>query len=336
MEMIDKNLLYPLTFDPIYMERMWGGRKLETYLGRKLTSSKPVGESWELSDRDDVQSIVTNGPLKGVSLRELCNNYGKNLLGESYRGNTRKFPFLVKLIDAEKRLSLQVHPDEAACAKLRDGAEPKTEMWYIIQCEKNSRIIAGMKSNSTKRQFIDTLNSPDVENYLQVFDSRPSDAYFIKAGRIHAIGAGNLLLEIQQNSDTTYRVSDWGRVDENGKPRELHVEKALACLDFMDRTSPRITGVSDSMEHNRKFPILNKCPFFRVDELRIREIWQETTEPGDSFHLITAINKPVTVGRGDRTAKLMPGCTCLIPACFGGYSLIIENEEETIVVKTTL
>lgn len=334
--MIEKDKLYPFIFEPIYMERMWGGNYMTEHLGRKLPKGKkPIGEAWELSDRDDAQSIVANGPLKGASLKALVEHYGKNLVGSSFRGG--KFPLLVKLIDAGKRLSLQVHPDEGACAKLGEGAEPKTEMWYVIACDRDAKIMSGLKGSATKRQFMDSLNSPDIEDYLQVSDSRPGDAYFINSRRIHAIGAGNLLLEIQQNSDTTFRVSDWGRVDQNGKSRELHLEKALKCIDFMDRTSSRIAGVSDAMAHNRKFPIINKCPFFRVDDLRLVEKWQDTTQAAGSFNLITAINYPVKVGRDERMTRVEPGSTCLIPASFGRYSIILEKEDDTTtVLKTTL
>lgn len=332
--MIEKDRLYPLLFEPVYAPRMWGGTMLSDILGRPLESvEETIGESWEISDRDDAQSTVTNGELTGTNLRELIEFYGKDLVGRKFRKGER-FPLLVKIIDAGKRLSLQVHPDEGACAKL-ENAEPKTEMWYIIAAARGAKIMAGLKASATKMRFLNTMNSSDVEDCLQIFDSAPGDAFFIKAGRVHAIGAGNLLLEIQQNSDTTYRVSDWGRVDESGKSRELHVEKALQCIDFMDRTPPIIRGVCDNVEHNRKFPIINKCPFFQVSDLRLVEKWQDNTESTSSFHLITAINNPVTVGRDDLVTRVEKGATCLIPACFGRYMISLESGETT-VVKTTL
>lgn len=336
--MIDRDALYPLLFEPVYKEVMWGGSKIAGILGRSIpeTVKGPVGEAWEICDRDDGSSILANGPLKGTPLRRLMNEYGSDIVGGKYRGGP--FPLLVKIIDAEKRLSLQVHPDEAACARAGNTIEPKTEMWYIIQADKGAKIIAGLRGDTTRMQFLNTMSSQEVERTLQIFDSVPGDAYFINAGRIHAIGGGNLLLEIQQNSNTTFRISDWGRVDSNGKSRELHVNEARDCIDFMDRTVPRITGVSDHADHNRKYPIINKCPFFKVEDLRLVETWYDNTAPSDSFHLITAINAPVRVGRDERTVDLKPGSTCLIPAAFGKYTVSVQTPENghATVIKTTL
>lgn len=332
--MIDTDALYPLVFKPVYKEVMWGGNKLETILKRDVPSHcSPIGEAWEIVDRDDAVSIVENGPLKGETLRKLVEFYGKELIGAHFNGG--KFPLLVKIIDAGKRLSLQVHPDEAACART-PGIEPKTEMWYIIQADKGAKIIAGLRNNTTKVQFLQNVASPEVERTLQIFDSVPGDAYFIKAGKVHAIGAGNLLLEIQQNSNTTFRISDWGRVDANGKSRELHVDAARDCIDFTDRTVPRISGPCDSTDRNRKYPVVNTCPFFKVEDLRLVENWRDNTNSTNSFHIITAINEPVTVGRDDRTVEVKAGSSCLIPAAFGLYHIFVPAGKNTTVVKTTL
>jgi len=335
MEIIDKNQLYPIIFEPIYMGRMWGGKKMGPVLQRQVPAlAEPVGESWELVDRDGEQSVIANGPLQGMTITRLIETYGKDIIASSFQG--KRFPLMVKIIDAGKRLSLQVHPDSEACAELGNGAEPKTEMWYVISADRGAKIMAGIKPNSTKRQIIDSMATPDVEKYLQVFDAKTGDAYFIASGKIHAIGAGCLLLEIQQNSDTTYRVSDWGRVDNNGKSRELHVEKALKSINFTDRTPSRITGVSDTVAHNRKFPIIKHCPFFHVDDLRLVETWRDSTGETGSFHLLTPINQPVTIGRDEFMTKVPPGATCFIPATFGVYSITLDTDQETTVVRTTL
>ena len=182
--MIDTDALYPLVFKPVYKEVMWGGNKLEPILKRDVPPHcSPIGEAWEIVDRDDAVSIVENGPLKGETLRKLVEFYGKELIGAHFNGG--KFPLLVKIIDAGKRLSLQVHPDEAACART-PGIEPKTEMWYIIQADKGAKIIAGLRNNTTKVQFLQNVASPEVERTLQIFDSVPGDAYFIKAGKVHS------------------------------------------------------------------------------------------------------------------------------------------------------
>jgi mannose-6-phosphate isomerase len=333
--MINTSDLYPLRFEPLYKPVMWGGDQMSSVLGRKLPeSSDPIGESWEIVDRDDAQSVVADGPMKGRTLQELIHECGTLLLGGNFRG-AKRFPLLVKLIDAGQRLSLQVHPDAEACRRIGNGAEPKTEMWYIISAKPNAKIMAGLNPRTTRQQLLASIDSPDVESHLQVFKSEPGDAYFIFSGTIHAIGEGNLLLEIQQNSDTTYRVSDWGRLDKDGKSRELHLKQAIESIDFGNRTAPRITGVTGHAAHNRKFPVINRCPFFKADDLRLVTDWQDTTDPGASFHLISAINGTVDVGRGDRTTRLNAGETCLIPAGFGTYTVRPTEAKEITILKTT-
>ncbi len=334
--MIEKEELYPLVFEPIYKEVVWGGSMLKTHLKRTLPKSDvPIGESWEISDREGSESVISNGELKGWSIRKLLQKYEKAIVGESYRGG--RFPLLVKLIDAGKRLSLQVHPDEHA-ARAIPGAEPKTEMWYVVAAKPSAKIFAGLKSNCTQSQFLASINSTEIETFLQAFPATPGDAYFINAGRVHAIGAGTLLLEIQQNSNTTFRISDWGRLGADGKPRELHVEEAIRSINFMDRKTPRIAGVSSPADYNRKFPIINRCPYFRVDELRIVETYLDRTDR-NSFHILSAINGNITVNSlaHDNPVKIKRGSSCLVPSIYGQYSISIAEEgEETIVIKTTL
>ena len=333
--MVDRDKLYPLVFKPIYHGKMWGGTQIKDVLERDVPElDDPIGESWELVDREDEQSVVVNGPLKGATITQLVKHYGKALLGSKYTGG--RFPLLVKVIDAGERLSLQVHPDEQACARLGDGAEPKTEMWYILSTKKGAKIMAGVNPRSTKQKLLSSLQSAEVEDNLQVFESEPGDAYFITSGTLHAIGEGNLLLEIQQNSDTTYRVSDWGRVDQDGKSRELHYDKALESINFINRTSPRIPGVVGTVNHNRKFPVVNRCRFFNVDDLRLIGEWNENTKSSNSFHLVSCINKKIRISTEDSNVDLEPGQTCLIPACLGAYRILPMEPGETDVLKTTL
>ena len=334
--MIDRDKLYPLVFEPIYLGKMWGGTQIKDFLKRDDIPdlNEPVGESWELVDREGEQSVVANGPLKGATITQLVKHYGKALMGSKFTGG--RFPLLVKIIDASERLSLQVHPDEQACARLGDGAEPKTEMWYILNAKKGAKIMAGVNSRSTKQQLLSTMQTAEVEKHLQVFESEPSDAYFISSGTLHAIGEGNLLIEIQQNSDTTYRVSDWGRVDKDGKARELHIEKALESINYINRTSPRIPGVAGIVQHNRKFPVVNRCRFFTVDDLRLIGEWNEDTTASGSFHLITCINKHIRISTNDSDVDLDPGQTCLIPASLGAYRILPMEPGETDVLRTSL
>ena len=335
--MIEKDDLYPLIFSPIYKPIVWGGDMLRFHLGRTLprTDGIPIAESWELSDRPGDESVVENGELQGRSINELINRYGKSLVGELYTPGKR-FPLLVKIIDAGKRLSLQVHPDEIYCRSDK-SAEPKTEMWYIIAANPNAKIFAGLKPNSTRQQFIENINSMEIENFLQTYNSVPGDAYFISAGRVHAIGAGNLILEIQQNSNTTYRISDWGRIGSDGKQRELHVQQALNSIHFMDRTTPRIPGASDNVFHNRKFPIINRCPYFKVDELKLVESLIDKTDKS-SFTLLTALKNPIKICGIDKqiSVDLNVGRTALLPSNFGAYRIDVKENVETTVIKTSL
>ena len=179
---------------------------------------------------------------------------------------------------------------------------------------------------------MDSYNSPDIEKYLHIYKSVPGDAYFITSGTVHAVGEGNLLLEIQQNSDTTYRISDWERVDVEGKPRELHVKNALESIHFAKRVSPKITGVSGSTLHNRKYPIINRCPFFRVDDLKLTNRWDDKT--AGTFHILTAITNNIRVGKGNNLVEVKTGRSCLVPAAFGDYSIFVDETKETTVIKT--
>ena len=321
--------LYPLVFAPVYKDLMWGGKMLGPVLGRDLPKTElPIGESWEIVDREDDMSIVSAGELKGKSISELISEYGKELMGDKFEGD--RFPLLVKIIDAGKRLSLQVHPNEAACEIIGGTAEPKTEMWYIIDVEKDAKIIAGLNSGVKEKEFKTDMSSTDVEKHLQVFDAKKRDSYFIQASKIHAIGAGNLLLEIQQNSDTTYRVSDWGRVDDKGNSRELHVEKALQCIDFNDDEGGMIDWDGKEIAERK---LVDNCPFFKVDELTI--IGDKLIAvSADSFQMITPIDNTITIETSDSKIVLKKGTTCLIPANTKIYRL--ESKSKTIVIKASL
>ena len=340
IEFIAAAELYPLKFTPIFQERIWGGSQLSDVLGRDVPSKgkTPIGESWELSDRDDANSVVSEGVLAGRTIGELVAHYQTALLGEKGRGMSR-FPLLVKLIDAGERLSLQVHPDASGCARIGNGAEPKTEMWYVIAAKRGAKIFAGLSPRATRLRLSEQLasGSDGIESLLQVYESLPRDAYYIPAGTVHAIGAGNLLLEIQQNSDTTYRLSDWGRVDASGNPRTLHVEQGMIAIDFTNRVSPRIAGVVDHAPHNRKFDVITICPYFRVTDLRLAALWNDSTSNDRSFHLLSAIDAPVSVaGKKCAAVRLEAGESVLVPACLGDYSVTPLEKGGATVVKTTL
>ena len=220
----------PLLFTPIFQERIWGGRKLESLFGKKLPPGQRIGESWEIVDRPETQSVVTNGALKGKTLHELWSQHRQEIFGNV--PDAPRFPLLIKVLDAEDKLSLQVHPPRKIAAKL-DG-EPKTECWYVADAEPNAEIFVGFKRSTSRDEFEKALRAGSVADHVHSIRVRQGDAMFLPAGRFHGIGGGNVLVEIQQNSDTTYRVFDWNRTDDRGRARELHVEQALECIDFND------------------------------------------------------------------------------------------------------
>jgi mannose-6-phosphate isomerase len=318
------------------MERLWGGTMMTEELGRQLPEhDAPIGEAWELVDRDDVQSVISEGEFAGKTLNELVAACGTALVGSRAAGK-KQFPLLIKLIDAGERLSLQVHPDEQACRLIGEGAEPKTEMWYILSHRPGAKIYAGLAKKATRVMLLDMLDSSAVEDLMQVYSSQSGDSYFITSGTIHAIGAGNLILEIQQNSDTTYRINDWGRVGADGKPRTLHKEQGIKAINFLNRTSPRIPGEVGACRFNRKFDVVRNCPFFKVSNLHLCDTWRDDTAPGESFHLLSAVSNRFEVGRDDRKAVIVPGETVLIPASFGSYTVDLLDGGEGSIIKTTL
>ncbi len=227
----------PLLFTPVPKERVWGGRRLEERWGKRLPSGVPVGESWEISDRPEGQSVVAEGPLAGTSLRSLMEHHGTELMGRPVSVGER-FPWLVKILDCRDDLSLQVHPPAEKAAAL--GGEPKTEMWYFAEADPGAQIYVGFRSGVNREEFVRRLDDGTVAECFRRHPVRAGQAMFLPSGRAHALGAGNLVFEIQQNSDTTYRVFDWNRTGLDGKPRELHREPALESIDFSDSHSELI------------------------------------------------------------------------------------------------
>ncbi len=253
-------MIPPLCFEPLYQERVWGGRGLETRLGRVLPGDGPIGESWDVVDRPDAQSVVTtSGDLLGHPLREVLKDRAAAIMGPGWDPE-RPFPILVKWLDCRERLSLQVHPPAEVAPRLH--GEPKTENWYIADAEPGAGLLAGLRHGVTRAQFETALRAEDLEKCIHRIDVSPGDSLFVPSGRIHAIDGGNLILEIQQNSDTTYRVYDWGRVGLDGKKRQLHVEESLACIDFDDvEPAPVRAGSGDA--------VLAECDAFRIRRLRL-------------------------------------------------------------------
>lgn len=220
-----------ITFKPIVKERVWGGRDLKNKIGRELPDEGVFGESWEIVDRPEAQSIVASGEFEGLSVRELIRTSTKDIMGPDWEPSC-PFPILVKWLDCQDRLSLQVHPPADIAPELK--GEPKTECWYIADCSKDANLIAGLKNGTSEEAFEAALRDNTLEKLCHRFAVSQGDHIFIPSGRIHAIDAGNFILEIQQNSDTTYRVYDWNRTGLDGKPREIHIQESMKSIDFND------------------------------------------------------------------------------------------------------
>ncbi|MCU0785201.1 MAG: class I mannose-6-phosphate isomerase [Verrucomicrobia bacterium] len=302
-------MLYPLIFQPIFKERVWGGRNLARLYGKNLPPGGLIGESWEISDRPGDASIIANGPLAGRNLRWLMENRALELLGPAKPQNGR-FPLLVKILDAQAKLSLQVHPPAHIAAGL--GGEPKTELWYITDAAPGAELFAGLRSGVTRADFERKIRDGSVADCFHRVPVRAGDAMFLPSGRVHAIGAGLVIFEVQQNSDTTYRVFDWNRVGLDGRPRELHVAESLASIDFND-FEPALVGSTFSGEASTKLRPLVQVPLFAVEALQMAAGADRPLKPR-AMQIIGCLSGQLSVESGATTIERSAGEFCLVPA----------------------
>ena len=321
--------LYPLCFKPIYRDYIWGGDRIIRTYGR----NEPPGiyaESWEISDRDDGMSLVRNGPLAGRSLRELVRMGGADLLGTRVRSPV--FPLLIKLIDSRERLSVQVHPNDETAR--RYGGEAKTEMWYMLDAAPDAGVFAGLKAGTDETAFNRAMETKRFREILNRVPVKAGDAIFIPGGRVHAIDAGCLILEVQQNSNTTYRIYDWDRVGNDGQPRPLHLAEARQVIDWTDaagaKAHPRRiekTGL------NERWEIL-ESPYFRLERLVLAEPWTARGD-GSTFQVLFVATGRVRVEAGGGIEVLEPGTSCLLPAAL--RECVIRPVNSTAeVLRTTV
>lgn len=306
--------LPPLLFRPVYKDYLWGGKAIAARFGRENTPS-PCAESWEVSAHPDGMSVVEGGPFDGRTLDSLCGEFGRSLLGSWCEGS--RFPLLVKIIDAEKRLSVQVHPNEESAPRL--GGEPKTEMWYFLDAVPGAEVCAGLKDGVGPRIFLDATREKRVASLLRTVPVVPGKALFIPGGLVHAIGDGCLVLEVQQSSNTTYRVYDWDRLGPDGKPRALHVRQAAAAIDWkfggMDLCTP--VPMKAAAPGNRRDRIVHS-DFFSMERHELRE--PEPCElDGSSFRILFAATGAVRLSGGFGEFSLPGGRSCLVPACSGRF-----------------
>lgn len=320
-------MLYPLTFHPIFQERIWGGRKLEALYGKKLPAGKVIGESWEISDRADANSVVANGPLAGRSLADLMASDREAIMGRA-RSPEGRFPLLIKLLDAQDNLSLQVHPPQHLAAEL--GGCAKTEMWYVSAAEPGALLYAGLRRGVTREQFAEKTRDGTVAECFHQLPVREGDSLFLPSGRVHALGKGLVIFEIQQNSDTTYRVFDWNRVDASGKPRQLHVEESLKCIDFEDFEPSLTNGESNRLSDRVLARPLARHALFAVDIFDIAvngEFGERITEP----RVIGVVSGSIEVPHAAHPITLSSGQFALIPAALGELRLRAKSDAKVLV-----
>lgn len=322
--------LYPLAFAPIFKERVWGGRNLERLFGKNLPVDKVIGESWEVCDRKGDESVVRNGPLAGMSLRQLIDARGSEVMGGSSLWDGR-FPLLIKILDAQEKLSLQVHPPAEIANEL--GGDPKTEMWYMADCQPDAELYVGLKSGVSSEQFADGIKTGEVEDCFHRIAVSAGDSMFLPSGRVHAIGAGNIIFEIQQNSDTTYRVHDWGRVGLDGTPRELHIGHSLKSIDFNDFEPSLVGSHFEQISPGVKGRTLADCPLFLVQQRKaIRGATVSLSLPGVVSVLVVVKGQFLCSGNGVELS-LSAGECCLLPASV--ETIICATEEDSNCLLAT-
>ena len=309
----------PLTFEPLYMDRVWGGRELERVYARHLPDpALPYGESWELVDREHEQSVVNAGPLAGTTLHELWTTRRAEIFGPGLDHAGPRFPLLVKILDARDDLSVQVHPPAAVAPAL--GGEPKTEMWFIAAADPGAKLYAGLQRGVTRQDFEQAIADGTVANCVHALEPRIGQSIFIPSGRLHAIGGGLLIHEIQQNSDTTYRVFDWNRPGLDGKPRALHVAASLASIDFTD-----CEPTMDVPRGNT----LAECEHFKVERLILSPGETVAAASAERFAICTVVEGTLEGADGRRFA---PGTLVLLPR--GARPLLAVGA--SVVLRTSI
>ncbi|MEY2550055.1 MAG: mannose-6-phosphate isomerase [Verrucomicrobiota bacterium] len=314
--MPEEHLTQPLVFEPLFMERVWGGRRLESLYGKRLPSAALIGESWEIVDRPEAQSVVHEGPLRGITLHDLWCKHRPEIFGNV--PDSPRFPVLCKLLDAQENLSLQVHPPRAIAGKL--GGDPKTEMWYVASAAPKARLYAGLKKAVTPEAFTRALEQGKVEKHLHAIEVHPGDSIFLPSGRIHALGAGVVLVEIQENSDTTYRIYDWNRAKKGRPQRQMHIAEAMQCVDFEDVAPELLRPKGESLVSNE---------LFEVEEWKLSG--PREAAPVGQFAIVCCLTGSVRCSG----VELSPGNFWLVPASMRHRQLEAQREG-TSLLRITL
>ncbi len=319
--------LYPLKFEPILKEKIWGGNTLAREYGKNGESSQKIGESWEISAVSDNLSVVSNGFLAGNNIEEIIEVYMGDITGDAiFEKYGNEFPLLIKLIEARDDLSVQVHPGNDIARK-RHSAYGKTEMWYILKSEADAKIYSGFSKPVTKETYLDALEHNSIPGLLKAVHPDPGDVFFTPAGMIHAIGAGNLLAEIQQTSDITYRIYDWGRKAADGRQRELHNELALDVIDFSAADN---NWIKKEIIPNQAANLV-RCEFFTTNILNFNRNIERDYYHLDSFVIYICTGGRFTITWEDRSETVIMGETVLIPASL--ESLVLKPESDATILE---
>lgn len=316
-----------LKFDPILKDKIWGGEKLKDLLN-KQTDRKDIGESWEISDVEGDTSVVSIGPLKGKNLKELMSQYKGSLVGNAvFDQFGEKFPLLIKFIDAKEALSIQLHPHDDL-AKERHNSFGKTEMWYVMQADPKANLIVGFKKEVTPDEYLRHLENKTLTDILNIDEVKTGDVYFIPTGRVHAIGAGVLLAEIQQTSDITYRIYDWDRQDSEGNYRDLHTEEAVDAIDYEVKES---YSTHYKKQDNLVSEIIS-CPYFTTNVLPITHAVAVDHSNKDSFVIYMCVQGSVVFTSVDQKVTLKKGETILVPNALDHFNISAIDDAELLEV----
>ncbi len=313
---------YPLKFTNVFKVRIWGGRNLARVLDKPLPrGDDPIGESWEVVDHRSESSVIANGEYAGRALRSLREEFGDALVGaHGLKLGRGQVPLLIKFLDAQEVLSVQVHPNDAYAAEHENGELGKAEMWYVMHAEPGAQIISGLKPGVDRAILQRDIDNGTVEDHLQSVTAHTGDCYFTPAGRVHAIGAGNIICEVQQNSDVTYRFYDWNRKDADGAPRELHIEKSLDVINYGDTADAKVTPKLTSEDGGKVWELV-RCPQFVVEKLEVTGAMPADTR-GESFHALSALDgEGVIQAPGCDDTPLRKGESAMVPCALGRYTL---------------
>lgn len=311
--------MYPLKFQPIYKQRIWGGQKLREVFSKDIPAGKKIGESWELADLPQDKSTVVNGPLASLTLRRVIEQYPGQITGN--QRFSPPLPLLLKILDCQDILSVQVHPDQEACRRTGRG-QPKTECWYIISAQPDAVIYKGFNQPVTPQRFLDAVREGKVAELLAKVSVQPGQCHFLPAGTVHALGPGLLLAEIQTPSDTTYRVFDWDRLDESGKARPLHISEALGSIHF------------DTLGENLPVTTVGRlvdCEYFKIDKRHQTQRREILFSPGTMQVLLTLTGRGTIFSRYSEPVEFKAGETVLIPAEFEGTGRFSDDSEQLVI-----